>query len=143
MLSGGNGMSERITSVEVAAVMLKCGRYMTISEIMAALTEAYPELENGHTSVTNIVRTFMKSPSASCFSFPGAYPRMYLLTSVSGYLFKIRGNRQVCYDDLPFHSGSKKDLELENKKSQEVSRLAFNLFNSICRERIASGITIV
>lgn len=136
-------MSDRITSVEVAAVMLKCGRYMTIAEIMATLTETYPELENGHTSVTNVVRTFMKSQSASCFSLPGAYPRMYLLTSVSGYLFKVRGNRQVCYDDLPFHSGSKKDLELENKKSQEVSRLAFGLFNSICRRRIASGIAIV
>lgn len=136
-------MPERITSVEVAAVMLKEGRYMTISEIMATLTETYPHLENGHTAVTNIVRTFVKSPVASCFSLPGAYPRQYLLTSVTGYLFKIRGNRQVSFEDLPFHSGSKSDLDREQEKNQEVSRLAFQLFNSVTRRRIESGLVAI
>lgn len=136
-------MSERITSVEVAAVMLKKGRYLTIAEIMAALTEEYPHLENGHTAVTNIVRTFVKSPVASCFSLPEAYPRQYLLTSVTGYLFKVRGNRKVSFDDLPFHSGRKADLNREQEKSQEVSRLAFQLFNSVTRRRLESGLVAV
>ncbi len=131
-------MSDRITSVEVANIMLQRGYYMTIAEIISALNQAYPELVSEHTTVTNVVRTFLKSPAASCLSLPDAYPRQYLLTSVHGYLFKVRGGRKVCFEGLPFHSGSKQDIERENEKSRMVSRLAFGIFNDLCRRRCPS-----
>lgn len=128
-------MQLRITSVEVASIMLRERRYMTISEIMSALDKAYPHMSADHTAVTNVVRTFFKSPFAVCLSMPNAYPRQYMLTSVKGYKFKIRGGRQICYDDLPFNGGTREEKEKEYEKSQALSRMAFEIMNDSVRRR--------
>ncbi|WP_312329923.1 hypothetical protein [Atlantibacter hermannii] len=134
-------MPLRITSVEVANVMLREHRYMTISEIMCALAETYPHLTADHTAVTNVVRTFFKSPFAACLCKPGAYPRQYMLTSVKGYKFKIRGGRQVCFDDLPFNNGTREEKEKEYEKSQALSRMAFEIMNEAVRRRITVSVS--
>lgn len=57
-------MHLRITSVEVASIMLRERRYMTISEIMSALVEVYPQMIADHTAVSERRR-------ADQFAYPG------------------------------------------------------------------------
>lgn len=129
-------MQPRVSSVEVADLLIRRRCYMTVAEVTRLVEEHYPKMHVTQGAITNILRTFVKSPFANCHVDPDAYPRKYKLEAVNGYKFKVRGNRRVVYDGLVVRNASKKEVEQREREHMSVCLLARELMDRCQRGRM-------
>lgn len=129
-------MHYRVSSVEVADLLIRRRCYMTVAEVTRLVEENYPKMHVTQGAITNILRTFVKSPFAQCHVDPDAYPRKYKLEAVNGYVFKVRGNRKVNYEGLVVKGATKSELEQREREHSSVRLMARELMDACKRGRM-------
>lgn len=129
-------MRQRVSSVEVADLLIRQRCYMTVAEVTRLVEKKFPHMVVSKGAITNILRTFVKSPCAQCLVDPDAYPRRYMLESVNNYIFKVRGRRKVSYDGLVVRAATKKELEKREREHISVCLMARELMDKCLRGRM-------
>ena len=118
-----------ISSAEVADIMLRQAKYLSITEIMHLARRAYPELEVTRNQITNIIRYFNRDNSkATCSRRDDSHPYRYRLYSVSGYKFKVRGRRPD-FSRLVVKESLCSTLEREELNHRTVVSAATRIWN--------------
>lgn len=132
------GQEGQISSAEIADIMLRQDRFLTVTEVTAMATSEYPHLLVTRDRVTNIIRHFVRSARALCESQDGVYPHRYRLHGLYGYQFKVRG-RTPEYDHLMVENTSKAIQERAERERRELFRMVNDLWNNAVKGRKASA----
>lgn len=123
-----------ICSLEVSALMLKEGRYLTFSELTEIAQETYPAFKVQFGQIMSIVRTFVSSKFAICNVDTSTYPYRYHLVSLNGYKFKVR-NRSSHFDLYNLKNNSKAAIERNERERQVLSNLCKHIMDESVRRR--------
>ncbi|MDT0178163.1 late promoter activating protein [Enterobacter sp. BRE11] len=129
-------MQKRVSSVEVADLLIRQQSYMTVAQITCLVQEAYPDMLVNTGIITNILRVFVQSPFAQCNVHPDAYPRQYHLKAMNGYIFKVRGRKEVSYDGLLVESATKQARYAKEQEQRSLCMLARELMDRCQRVRM-------
>lgn len=125
---------EPICSLEVSALMLKEGRYLTINELTEIAKATYPYFKVQFGQVMNIVRTLVSSKFTICEVDTSTYPYRYHLVSLNGYKFKVR-NRNKHFELYSLQNTSKAAIERTERERQILSNLCKHLMDESVRRR--------
>lgn len=123
-----------ISSAEIADLMLRNKRFLTITEVTKIAQESYPDMVVTREKITNIIRHFVRSAHACCEQQFGIYPHKYLLHCLVGYQFKVRG-RSPDFSALKVSNTSKSIRANADDRRREMLTLANKIFARLERER--------
>lgn len=129
-------MDKKVSSIEVADLLVGMRDYMTVAEVTKLVETAYPHLLVNPGIITNILRSFVRSPFAHCWVHPDAYPRQYRLEAISGYTFKARGRQDIDYDSLVVPRGTKRRRQSKEMELRSVCVMARELMDRCMRGRM-------
>ncbi|WP_333715763.1 hypothetical protein [Pantoea eucrina] len=129
-------MDKKVSSIEVADLLVRRRVYMTVAEVTRLVGTEYPHLKVNHGIVSNILRSFVRSPFAQCQVHPDAYPRKYRLDAVNGYIFKARGRQDIDYDSLIVASATKRRRQSKEREHLSVCIMARELMDRCMRGRM-------
>ncbi|MBM0748948.1 late promoter activating protein [Pantoea eucrina] len=129
-------MVKKVSSIEVADLLVRNRDYMTVAEVTRLVEAKYPHLLVNPGIITNILRSFVRSPFAQCCVHPDAYPRQYRLDALKGYTFKARGRPDIDYDSLVVTSATKRRLQSKEMELRSVCVMARELMDRCMRGRI-------
>lgn len=132
-------MEQRVSSIEVADLLIRRRDYMTVAEVTKLVETEYPHLVVNTGIISNILRSFVRSPFAQCRVHPDAYPRQYRLEAMNGYIFKVRGRKDLNYDSLCVESATKRVLLKKEMEQLSICALARELMDMCRRGRIENA----
>lgn len=129
-------MEQKVSSIEVADLLIRRRDYMTVAEVTKLVETEYPHLVVNTGIISNILRSFVRSPFAQCRVHPYAYSQQYRLEAMNGYIFKVRGRKDLNYDSLCVESATKMVLQKKELEQLSVCALARELMDMCRRGRI-------
>jgi len=129
-------MDKKVSSIEIADLLIRRRCYMTVAEVTRLVETEYPHLTVNPGIVSNILRSFVRSPFAQCRVHPEAYPRKYRLDAVNGYIFKARGRSDIDYDSLIVASATKYRRQTKEIEQRSVCVMARELMDKCMRGRM-------
>jgi hypothetical protein len=127
---------EKISSAEIADIMLRQERFLTISEVTIIASSEHPRMLVTRDRVTNIIRHFVQSTFAFCEADRSVYPHRYYLHSLHGYQFKVRG-RIPMYDRLMVKNSTKASMEQAECERRRLVCMANHIWNQSVANRRA------
>lgn len=104
-------MELMVSSIEVADLLIHRKDYMTVAKVTKLVETEYPHLVVNTGIISNMLRSFVRSPFAQCRVHPDAYPPHYRLEAMNSYIFKVRGRKHQNYDTLCGTRLQKKEME--------------------------------
>jgi hypothetical protein len=129
-------MDKKVSSIEVADLLIRRRDYMTVAEVTKLVETEYPQLIVNTGIISNILRSFVRSPFAQCRVHPDAYPRQYRLEAINGYIFKVRGRQDIDYGSLCVESATKRHRQSKELEHRSVCVMARELMDMCRRGRI-------
>jgi len=129
-------MEQKVGSIEVADLLIRRWDYMTVAEVTKLVETEYPHLVVNTGIISNILRSFIRSPFAQCRVHPDAYLRQYRLKAMNVYIFKVRGRKALNYDSLCVESAPKIVLQKKELEQLSVYALARELMDMCRRGRM-------
>lgn len=125
-----------ISSAEIADIMLRQEKSLTVTEVTRLAASEYPQLLVTRDRVTNIIRHFVNSPHAVCEAEHDVYPHQYRLHGLCGYQFKVRGRTPI-FETLIVGNSSKALQEESERKRRKLVNMANQLWNNTVKNRRA------
>ncbi|KKB02662.1 hypothetical protein [Pantoea anthophila] len=132
-------MEQKVSSIEVADLLIRRKDYMTVAEVTRLVEREYPNLLVNTGIISNILRSFVRSPFAQCRVHPDAYPRQYRLEAINGYIFKVRGRKDLNYGSLCVESATKQVLLKKELDQLSVCAMARELMDMCMRGRMKNA----
>lgn len=129
-------MEQKVSSIEAANLLIRRRDYMTVAEVNKLAENEYPHLLVNTGTVSNILRTFVRFSFAQCRVQHDAYPRQHRPEDMNGYIFKVRGRKDLNYDTLCVESATKRVLQKKEMEQLSVCALARELMDMCRRGRM-------
>lgn len=125
---------DKISSAEIADIMIRKDCYLTVTEITTLAKDKYPHLHVSRVNVNNIIRHFVRSSRAICERDDRVYPRKYRLHGLDGYQFKVRG-RTPQFDRLLVKNSNRFIFGKNQTERRELVNMANRLWNEAIKRR--------